>query len=634
MRLARDEVTEDDEVRGETLDRGLEDLGHLRAFALPLIAQLSALPEAARWGEWLDMLAALATRSLRMPARVLAVLSELRPMAAVGPVSLDDVINVLSDRLRSLPEPPPRSRYGRVFVAPVEVARGHAFEVVFVPGLAEKLFPQKISEDPILLDERRRALGATLRTNDERIGEERMALRLAVSAARREVVLSYPRIDMEQGRPRVASFYSLEAIRAAEGRLLDFESLASRAELETGARIGWPAPADPQQAIDEAEHDLALLDALLHLDEQRAVGAARYLIGVNPHLGRALRFRARRWLRRWTPADGLIGPLSEAASRALRSHGFDQRTYSPTALQNFAQCPYKFLLYAIHKLGTRDAPVAIDEMDPLERGSLVHDVQFHLLTRLRDDALLPVRSENLEQVLVLLDAVIDSVSASYHDRLAPAIERVWADGIAGIRADLREWLRRMSEDDSGWVPWAFELAFGLPDVAQRDERSVPDGIALDCGITLRGSIDLIERRADGQLRVTDHKTGRKVAEKHQVIGGGEHLQPVLYAEAAARLFAEQGEVVSGRLYYCTARGEFADHEVAFDERAQLAARRVTDTITTAMAEQFLPAAPRRKRWSACDYCDYRVICGPYEDERVKRKPEQELAPLVALREVP
>ncbi len=53
-----------------------------------------------------------------------------------------------------------------------------------------------------------------------------------------------------------------------------------------------------------------------------------------------------------------------------------------------------------------------------------------------------------------------------HDELAPAIERVWLDGIESIRADLREWLRRAAEDPEHWRPEWFELGFGLSDRAQ------------------------------------------------------------------------------------------------------------------------------------------------------------------------
>ena len=53
--------------------------------------------------------------------------------------------------------PPPSQRYGKVFVGPIEAARGLSFDAVFVPGLAEKMFPRKIVEEPILLDVAARA---------------------------------------------------------------------------------------------------------------------------------------------------------------------------------------------------------------------------------------------------------------------------------------------------------------------------------------------------------------------------------------------------------------------------------------------------------------------------------------------
>src|SRR5262249_19236879 len=156
-----------------------------------------------------------------------------------------------------------------------------------------------------------------------------------------------------------------------------------------------------------------------------------------PHLERALRFRARRWIKTWNRADGLVDP-DPLARPALAAHGLAARSFSPTALQHYASCPYKFVLNALHKLAPRQEPGELEELDPLQRGSLIHDVQFKLLGRLRDAELLPVTSLNLDRARAALDTVIDEVAARYKDDLSPAIERVWEDGIASIRADLRE----------------------------------------------------------------------------------------------------------------------------------------------------------------------------------------------------
>jgi len=488
------EIEDENEAQAVVFRRSLEDLEAFADYALPLIDSLDALPKSATWGEWLNHLGALATRALRQPQRVLSVLSELSPMAAVGPVTLSDVLLVISDLLLEVSVPPPAQRYGAVFVGPVEAARGVSFDAVFIPGLAERLFPRKIVEDPIILDSLRAELNAGLATNEQRLAQERLALGIAVGAAERRLYLSYPRLDLQQGRPRVPSFYALETVRAAEGRLPNFTELDRRAEAESSARIGWPAPEEPAKAIDHAEYDLAVLARFLNSDQGQSKGTARYLLTTNSYLSRALRTRWQKWSPQWTSADGLIRPSAETR-RAIAKHALGMRSYSPTALQNYAACPYRFFLQAIHRLAPREVPEAIDELHPLQRGSLIHEIQFELFERFKAANLLPVSRQNLDRAGNMLDEVIGEVARQFYADLAPAIDRVWDDGIDSIRLDLREWLRRASEDDSGYVPWRFELSFGLADSSaqrrQADPHSTLKPVDLDSGIQLRGSIDLV-----------------------------------------------------------------------------------------------------------------------------------------------
>jgi CRISPR/Cas system-associated exonuclease Cas4 (RecB family) len=616
-----------DDPLAARLDREIEALDDLRSYALPLLGELEGLAAlVADWGTWLDRLSALATRALRRPERVLAVLGELSPMSEVTSVDLTEVRLVLERRLTDLVVRPSERPYGRVYIAPAPQVRGLSFDVVFVPGLAERLFPQKVTEDPILPDRERSKLGKRLRTNADRSATERLLLRVAVGAARKRLVLCYPRIDVEQSRPRTPSFYGLEILRAAEGRLPGFDELARRAEEFSEARLGWPAPARPADAIDAAEHDLALLHSILDLPEQETVGRARYLLDANPHLGRALRFRGRRWIKNFTYADGLVDP-NPLARPALAAHGLGQRSFSPTALQHYAACPYKFVLSALHKLAPREEPTALEELDPLQRGSLIHEVEFELLEKMREAGLLPVREDTLPQARLLLDEVLNGVAKQYHDDLAPAIDRVWEDGIASIRADLREMLRRATEETT-WIPAHFELSFGLTERRARDPRSIDEPAVLDCGIRLRGSIDLVERRAGGALRASDYKTGKARAVDGTIIGGGETLQPVLYALTLEKLFPDQ-RVDSGRLYYCTSVGEFKEVVIPLDDEARGAAEIVAKTVGDALEKGFFPAAPAPR---GCEWCDYRPVCGPYEELRSSKiKRQDKLLALHTLR---
>jgi CRISPR/Cas system-associated exonuclease Cas4 (RecB family) len=187
------------------------------------------------------------------------------------------------------------------------------------------------------------------------------------------------------------------------------------------------------------------------------------------------------------------------------------------------------------------------------------------------------------------------------------------------------------------VPHRFELSFGLagPDTGGRKARttadadSVPEPVTILDRARLRGSIDLLERRADGALRVTDHKTGKARTPPGVVINGGQSLQPALYALVAeAHLRAK---VESGRLYYCTADGDFTERVIPLDETSREYAGRAIDLVAGAIEEGFLPAAPRE---GACLWCDYRAVCGPNEERRAARKPADRLTPLLGLRSLP
>jgi ATP-dependent helicase/nuclease subunit B len=351
-----------------------------------------------------------------------------------------------------------------------------------------------------------------------------------------------------------------------------------------------------------------------------------YLLDSNTHLKRALRTRARRWHNRWSYADGLV-ELSADGLEALKTQLPTARAYSPTALQNYAACPYKFVLQAVHRLSPREVPEAIDSIDPLSRGAMIHEVQFRLLSALSKASALPLTAEGMPAAHDLLAAVLSEVAAKWRDDLAPAIDGVWDDCIAAVQGDLREWLRRVSEEKV-WTPWRFELAFGLADEKQRDENSTREPVRLDEGLLLRGSIDLVERAQDGSLRATDYKTGKAWAKEGVVIGGGGTLQPALYALVLEKLFPQQ-RVEGGRLYYCTYAGDFTPVEVPLDAAARGSVKLLAQTLAHSVETGFLPAAPREKE---CARCDYLPVCGPDEERRTKRKPRAALVPLTTLRE--
>ena len=626
----QEEMREDPESpRAKRFERDLRNLGHLRSFALPVIDLLAAWPAKALWGEWLDRFAMLAPIVLRQPERVQRVIAELRPMSEIGPVTLDEAREVLAERLLTLEIDSPAHRYGRVFVGGPGEARGRAFRVVFVAGLAERLFPQKLHEDPMLLDEEMRVpLGAGLAVQEDRGRNERLMLRLAVGAATERLWLSYPRLELAESRPRVPSFYALDIMRAITGRVPNHEELQERAATEGGAGLAWPSPENPAQAIDDLEHDLSVLRELLQNDNPRSVrGHAHYLLRLNDSLKRSVSARWARARSSWTPFDG-ITRVTGTTGELLARQRLAARPYSLSALQKFSSCPYQFLLSAIYRLQPAEEPEPLQKLDPLTRGALFHEVQAEFFRELQRGGQLPLGDADVLHALVLLDATVTRVAAKYYETLAPAIDRVWRDEVADIARDLRVWARRLPEAGD-WQPEYFEFSFGLSDDG-RDPRSAPDPALVDGRFLLRGSVDLIEQKPGATLlRVTDHKTGKNRTTWRTVIGGGAALQPVLYSLAVEQILSTP--VSSGRLFYCTAAGGFADHEIPINDANRRAGLEALEIVDRAIELGFLPAAPADR---ACIWCDFRTVCGPNEEMRIRMKSQDRLGDLRALRERP
>src|SRR6266542_1251560 len=494
-------------------DRRLASIKDLRRFAVPLLTDLDRLRvKQQTWGSWLSELRALAVRALRWPDRVLGVLTELEPMARVGPLDIAGVRSVLDSRMTTLDRRPPERRYGCVFIGSIDQARGRSFRVVFVPGLAERQFPRPVREDPLLLDRIRRLLSPSLSTRDGRLEAERMLLRIAVGAASERLYVSYPRVDVLQARGRVPSLYALEVIRAVQGTVPPVEELERRADQTTQARLSWPSPATPTAAIDPLEYDLAHLGGLLRQSDLASVkGRGRYLLEINPWLAGSLRGRYARWSKRWTPEDGFLPPASGESPVAdlLQGLRLSSRPYSVSALQKFAVCPYRFFLSAIQNLVPREEAVRIERLESRTRGRILHRVYAETLRRLFAKGWSPLSPLHLTAALAEADRVVTGITAEEEAALAPAIQRVWRDEVEVLRQDVHGWLRELSRQRDSWRAIHTELGFGVAPSTDLDPASRRDPVAIGAEKWLfRGAIDLVEELAtEGTLRVTDYKTG-------------------------------------------------------------------------------------------------------------------------------
>jgi CRISPR/Cas system-associated exonuclease Cas4 (RecB family) len=261
----------------------------------------------------------------------------------------------------------------------------------------------------------------------------------------------------------------------------------------------------------------------------------------------------------------------------------------------------------------------------LTKGAIFHNIQAELIRELSRCGFLPLNQTNLEGAGILLDQIVDRVGDEFREKLVPAIDRVWRDEIDHLRADLRSWLRRLAEVPDGWNPILIEYSFGLPSDSSHDPESIQEPVTLEEGFKIHGVVDLVERK-ESFLRVTDTKTGSNSANEGTVTGHGEKLQPILYSLAVE--VARAATVGEARYSFPTSAGGFTQCIIPIDSDSRHQGLEVLRIIDASITKGFLPPAPREK---GCDYCDFRVVCGPYEEIRARRKDQSGLDELIRLR---
>ena len=368
------------------------------------------------------------------------------------------------------------------------------------------------------------------------------------------------------------------------------QELQSAARDAVDTRIDWPAPASADKAIDDLEFDLALLKPAFALGTP---GAAAYLGSLNRFAIESLRSRYKRWNNKWTDSDGFV-QLDEGVMSVLRQYRPTVYSWSVSRLEQFAVCPYQFALRGIlqlHPLAGAEPP---QRMDPIVKGLLFHRTIAELA--------------NGESTPERLNEALDRFAAEERDRLSPSILPVWEAEVESLRTDLQGWLSTRASGD--WHSLHAEWEFDTTVLGKYQ---------------LHGKADIVEQNSAGHLRVVDLKTGSPPKRPTRSIGGGEVLQPALYAAAVEAVLGKAPTAT--RLEYATLRQNYKSVEVNI-RQAQKDASQVLQVIDSAIDTGFLPAAPREE---ACESCDYRPICGPYEEERVRRKPKEEMRPLQKIR---
>jgi len=602
----------------------------LQQFVNELARDVSAAPvswaELARWthglvARWIGTEAARAGWSdfeQEAARRVEAAIDRLGGLDAVESAPTLDVFR----RSLALELDAARDRVGRlgegVFVGSAALALGVELDRLWVCGLAEGVFPAPPADDPLLADAARQALAGELPLRRGRIGDEQRALIGALASTSGERTLCFPRGDLRRNTEHVPSRFLLDTVEMLTGRrVVDAETEAEPWYTVVPSYVYGLAHA----SFPPTRHEL----------DVRAALARDPRIAAVPEVARG---RALVQARRGPDFTRFDGNLSTRAGLLAARSPSSAKSVSATRLESWVKCPHAYFAKYLLHLKPVELPEELIQLSPLEKGNIVHLALEQFLAELHDAEGVgrPWSDAQRTRLRELVDDACDDIEA----RGLGGKRLLWARARRELLAQLDVFL----DYDAGYRAahgadtLATELAFGRGGERDAIEVALSDGRS----VRIAGSIDRVDRFADGRLEVIDYKTGRpnsyaKVSHDDPLLRG-QLLQLPIYAHAA-RTFLGDGSREPVRAEYwfvlrepTKPRGYEVDGEV---ETALDAALRV---IVSGIDAGHFPARPPEPGFSLfteCEYCDPDGL-GTTDTHRawVRKRDVPELADYVAL----
>ena len=497
-----------------------------------------------------------------------------------------------------------------VFIAPVETAKGMAFDAVYMVGMCEGSFPAAPPQDSLLPYETRETVGGGLVLDSQRTfrTKERRAFLIA-QASSDEYVLSYPRADSGSQRPTFPSPWFMDALTTLKGTPVsttDIPQLPNETWLEViQSPLHSLESTETVSAADIHDRDVA------SVSRWRASGRAlkdHYLAPSDGMIGRSITMNDSRRSPQVTRWDGDVSGHIDA--ELLLREG----PLSATGLESWARCPFSYFLGNVLGLKALDSPEDVLTISAIDRGSLVHRILERVIDiTIHRDASTGIGKTAMAEQVQVLRVVANEEFDRAEARGITGKPLLWAAAKDEILRDLlgfldedRSWLEEEGLDPM-WAEKSF--GFGRGDSLEPLKITLKDGTEL----SFRGMIDRVDISEDKKrVVVTDYKTGSSNAYRamnKDPLDAGRRLQLPIYALAAKRALGDI-ERTQGSYWFVTSGANF-ERTLIDLEQIEDRFNEVIEGISSGIQNGIFPAnpgPPGQFGYQNCSLCDFDRIC--------------------------
>jgi RecB family exonuclease len=466
----------------------------------------------------------------------------------------------------------------------------------FLLGMDEHSWSGNIRQNPMLLDEERRRIGAGLETAVQRQRDRQHLRDRRLGLVSGNITFSFSSYDLAKGASASPAFQLLQVFRKVSGEPDADYGMLHRC---LGEPVGYldaerPSPAGLNELPLDASH---YVFRQIHANVKRLGDRQALIESFYPSLRQGrLALEARSGLQ-VTEHDGYIAGEIWADFWKARK----QQALSASQLEKYAECPMRYFFRYVLGIRVKDR-VSFDRTSWLkanERGSLLHEVYRRYMTEVSADKAMPAAHDYARLLRIAEETIL-----SYARRIPVPNPHVFERERQALLRDVDVFYRM--EVQAGTVPRFFEQELIV------DGRPLHLGLGGDVAITLRGIVDRIDQVAPHQYRIIDYKTGSPRSYKENGrFAGGTQLQHALYSMGAELWMRQTGvdsdaKVLEASYVFASEQGQGQVMVRPQTERNRVAG--VIRGILSAMEQGlFIPASNP----AVCRYCDYAAVCGQH-----------------------
>jgi ATP-dependent helicase/DNAse subunit B len=427
----------------------------------------------------------------------------------------------ISGSLYSIAELP---EYGVQIVPRLEILF-QDFEVLFVGGLVDGVFPRSNSADAFFNDEHRKKMG--LFAKEEILDQDRFIFYQLLALPSQKTILSHPSFE---GESALTPSVFLDDLRDVCSDTPDIEysaPLLHKSHYQYWKQLGKKVG---KLSLDELHTETATLNAVSEKNDDKINELFRKSkLTLNRHYGME-----------FGEYEGLLS-ADPAVSSQLKKH-YQNYIWSAARLEKYVFCPIHFLFHYIFQL--KNIEDNGDQMTALEKGNLIHLILYRYYSKLKalNETHEPTKHFSLLKKIALeAFSKMDIPPFFLNYEMKQLLGNHEEDGLLYAFA-------RYDESEiaaSGFKPGFFELSFGQKEL-HTDSTDVADAVLLktDKGsLRLKGSIDRIDVRGNEAI-ILDYKTGSVIKAIKDVVNGLS-LQLPIYLLASQKIFPETQFIYGG-----------------------------------------------------------------------------------------